>query len=108
MEQSSSKAVSFSEEISCAEAEVHKERDSDFDYVESASSSELWSSDEGEDGEKLEAVLGAVFSTSSPSKAFLEPAERQSLLFLDKDLEELESGSLCFVFAMFLPLRSYL
>lgn len=49
------------------EAEAHEEQDSDFDYVESASSSELWSSDEDKDGEKLEAVFGAVFNTSSQS-----------------------------------------
>lgn len=94
------------------EAEAHEEQDSDFDYVESASSSELWSSDEDKDGEKLEAVFGAVFNTSSQSKVFLEPAERQSPPFLDKDFaehEELVSSlytHVCFLFAMFLSLHS--
>jgi len=70
-----------------------------------ASSFNCRGSDE-EDAQKLEAILGAVF-TSSPSKGRLEPAERQSLLLFDKDLaeeEDLEAGihtsfvtlSLCF------------
>jgi len=78
--------------------------ESDFDYIESTS--EAGSSSDEEDAEKLEAILGAVF-TSSPSKGRLEPAERQSLLLFDKDLaeeEDLEAGihtsfvtlSLCF------------
>ena len=56
--------------------------ESDFDYIESTS--EAGSSSDEEDAEKLEAILGAVF-TSSPSKGRLEPAERQSLLLFDKD-----------------------
>ena len=82
--------VSFSEKVSC-EFEIVREEDT-FDYVESTS--ELGSSDDDEDAGKLEAIFGAVYSGLSPSKPFIQPAERHSLLLWDKDLgeEDLESG----------------
>ena len=82
--------VSFSEKVSC-EFEIVREEDT-FDYVESTS--ELGSSDDDEDAGKLEAIFGAVYSGLSPSKPFVQPAERHSLLLWDKDLgeEDLESG----------------
>ena len=94
-QQPSSLRVSFSDELSFQE--VSTEDSSDFDYVESTS--EAVSSDEEQDLERLELVLGAMYS-SSPSKERDDPALRQSLLLLDKDLskkEALEAGRhLCY------------
>ena len=97
----SKKAVSFSDQVSFAETEGGVEAESDFDYIESESSSELLTSDEAEDAENLEAVFGALLCAGSPSKPRIPPAERESLLRLDKDLleeedlESSESGKFC-------------
>ena len=85
--------VSSADDISWCEIEgAQEERNSDFNYVESAISSELGSPDEDKDAENLEA---AIFNSSFPAKPDLRQAERQSLLPFDKDLEEedLETGS---------------
>ena len=77
--------VSFADDVSWYETEgAQEERNSNFDYVESASSSELGSSDEDTDAENLEAVFGGVSNSSFPAKPDLRPAERPSLLLFDK------------------------
>ena len=72
------------------ETEGHGEPESDFEYVESTSSSEFLTSDEAEDVETLEAVFGAIISSASPSKCGLPPVECESLLLFGKDLAEQE------------------
>ena len=87
-------------EVDCCESERgHTAHyvDSDFKYVESTSEAAS-SGDEG-DAEKLEAILGAVY-TSPVKESLLDPAERQSLLLFNKDfaVEDLESVHLFFCF----------
>jgi len=87
MAESSSK-VSFTDDVSWCETKVvQEERNSDFDYVESANSSELGSSDKDRDAEKLEAIFGAVFNTLFSANSVPQPAERQSLLLFYKALK---------------------
>ena len=64
-----SKSVSFSNQISFSQTEGVVGAESDFDYVETASSSEVWTSDKAEDAENLEAVFGAPLCTGSYSKS---------------------------------------
>lgn len=77
--------VSSADDVSWCETEgAQEERNSDFNCVESTSSSELGSSDKDRDAENLEA---AIFNSSFSAKPDLRPAERQSLLLFNKDLE---------------------
>ena len=95
--QPSTSKVSFSAEVDWCESERgHTAHyvDSDFEYVESTN--EAASSGNEDDAEKLEAILGAVYTSSQVKESLLDPAERQSLLLFDKDFaveEDLESGT---------------
>jgi len=81
--------------------------DSDFKYIESTS--EAASSGDEDNAEKLEAILGAVYTSSPVKESLLDPAERQSLLLFDKNFaveEDLESGMPLFLF-LHSPLYMY-
>lgn len=84
-----SKTVTFSEQVNVV-TDDQAGHESDFDYVESTSSSEFLSSDDEEDAAALEAIYGAALHGASPTKSGPSPVERQSLLLLDKDLLKLE------------------
>jgi len=93
-------------EVDCCESERgHTAHyvDSDLKYIESTSEA---SSGDEDDAEKLEAILGTVY-TSSPVKESLAPAERQLLLLFDKEcdfaVEDLESGIHLFFCFYILP-----
>jgi len=108
--QPSTSKVSFSAEVDWCESEWgHTAHyvDSDFEYVESTN--EAASSGNEDDAEKLEAILGAVYTSSPVKESLLDPAERQSLLLFDKDFaveEDLESGTPLLLF-LHAPLYMY-
>ena len=89
--------VSFSETVTekwVAESVLHETSDSgsdsesDFYEITSSEPESICSSDE--DAERLEVVLEGAY-TCSPTlyqSSSLDPAERSSLLFLDKDIGE--------------------
>ncbi len=86
MASTSTRSVTFAEEkeeivIEGCESESSDESDIP-DYVESLSEREIWSSSDEEHAELFEHVLEGPLSSESR----LEPAERGSLLLLDKDL----------------------
>ena len=83
----STSKVSFSAEVDWCESERgHTAHcvDSDFEYVESTSKAA--SSGNEDDAEKLEATLGAVYTSSPVKESLPDPAERQSLLLLTRIL----------------------
>lgn len=98
----SSSKVSFSDEV--VEIPFHTPplsadaaSGSDFDYVESASEGEDWSSESSDqnDAEMWEQILDGAYCSAVPPK--MDPAERDSLLLFDKDLvEDLEGVYLKF------------
>ncbi len=92
MASTSTRSVTFAEEkeeilIEGCESESSDESDIP-DYVESLSEGEIWSSSDEEHAELFEHVLEGAYVGPSPlsSESRLEPAERGSLLLLDKDL----------------------
>ena len=112
----SAKTVTFGEKVNViTTGTADKECESDYDYVESASSSEYLSSDAAEDAENFEAVVGATFSGGSPSKSRPPPVERESLLLFDsdlieeeQDLESSESGKFIHYTLLFLVMTLHL
>ena len=95
--------VSFSEIVTEKEmmdsgqhetSDIDSDSESDFYEITSSEPESICSSDE-EDAERLEVVLEGAY-TCSPTvyqSSNLDPAERSSLLFLDKDIGESgESG----------------
>lgn len=92
------KSVTFAAEKEVIiEATEHSSDSSDesdaADYVESLSEGEAWSSSDEEQAEFFECLLEG--SLQAPSRSSLDPAERKSLLFLDKDiLKHEEEGKL--------------
>ena len=67
-------------------------QDEDFRKITSSEAESGWSTSGEEDAERLEAVLEGVYSCSSSlfRSSGLDPAERSSLLLLDKEIRESE------------------
>lgn len=97
----SSKSVSFAEKQSTMESSESDSDSSDTsdesdipDYVESFSEGDMWSSSDEEHAELLEHLLEGA--CRGPLRSRLDPAERESLLLLDKDiLKQEEEGEMC-------------
>jgi hypothetical protein len=85
--------VSLSTKVDWCELSEQECVDSDFEYV--ASTSEAASSGNEDDAEKLEALFGAVYSSSGSPVKILDPAERHSLLLFDKDFAPEEDLEAC-------------
>ena len=84
--------VPFVDECTQRQASPDSADDSDFEYVESMSEEE--SSEDDADVEMLELLLDRVHSSGFVPRECLDPAERDSLLYLDKDLiEDVEAGT---------------
>ena len=94
----SKKSMSFAretEEITVESGESESSDESDTpDYVESLSEGEFWSSSDEEHAEFFEQVLEGAYLGRLSSKSRLDPAERTSLLLLDKDLQHEEEGEI--------------
>lgn len=94
MASTSKKSVSFAkekEEIAVESSESDSSDESDVpDYVESFSEGELWSSSDEEHTELFEHVLEGAYLSPLSSKSRLDPAQRVSLLLLDKDILQRE------------------
>ena len=60
------------------------------DYVESLNKGDFWSSSDEEHAEFFEQVLEGAYLGCLSSESRLDPAERTSLLLLDKDLQHEE------------------
>ena len=89
MASKSMKSVSFAqeEEVVGESGDIDSSDESDVpDYVESFSEGEVWSSSDEEHVELLEHVLEGTYLGPLLSKSALDPAERVSLLLLDKDI----------------------
>lgn len=90
MASTSTKSVSFAEEKEAIVFEGDKSESSDEsdipDYVESLSEGEFWSSSDEEQAELFEHVLEGAYLAPLSSDSRIDPAERSSLLLLDKDI----------------------
>ncbi len=85
--------VSLSTKVDWCELSEQECVDSDFEYV--ASTSEAASSGNEDDAEKLEALFGAVYSSSGSLVKILDPAEQHSLPLFDKDFAPEEDLEAC-------------
>ena len=95
---SSKKSVSLAREmeemtVESGESESSDESDTP-DYVESLSEGEFWSSSDEERAELFKQVLENAYLGHLSSESSLDPAERTSLLLLDKDLQHGEEGEI--------------
>ena len=95
---SSKKSVSLAQEmeemtVESGESESSDESDTP-DYVESLSEGEFWSSSDEERAELFKQVLENAYLGHLSSESSLDPAERTSLLLLDKDLQHGEEGEI--------------
>ena len=96
--ESSKKSVSLAREteemtVESGESESSDESDTP-DYVESLSEGEFWSSSDEERAELFKQVLENAYLGHLSSESSLDPAERTSLLLLDKDLQHGEEGEI--------------
>jgi len=79
--------------VESGESESSDESDTP-DYVEPLSEGEFWSSSDEERAELFKQVLENAYLGHLSSESSLDPAERTSLLLLDKDLQHGEEGEI--------------